>query len=131
MLFYRLAADFILLLHTALIAFIIGVLLLALIGYFRHWRWTRNPWLRLTHLALISYVILESWFSLPCPLTDWENALRLRAHQDPYTRAGCIADWLHRLIFFDASPWTFTICYTTFGLLVLATLILAPPRFRH
>ena len=36
--------------------------------------------------------------------------------------------WLHNLIFIDAPSWVFTLCYTVFGLLVLGTLILAPPH---
>jgi hypothetical protein len=34
------------------------------------------------------------------------------------------------LLFFDAEPWVFTVCYTLFGLAVLATFVLAPPRLR-
>ena len=47
------------------------------------------------------------------------------------THTSFIAYWLHRLIFFQADPWVFTICYTAFGLLVAATLIFCPPRWRR
>jgi hypothetical protein len=65
------------------------------------------------------------------PADTWENALRVRGGQDPYAAEGFIAYWLHRLIFFDADPWVFTLCYTAFGLLVAATLIFVPPRWRR
>jgi len=45
-------------------------------------------------------------------------------------RGDFIAQWLHDLLFFDAEPWVFTMCYTLFGLAVLATFVLAPPRWR-
>lgn len=128
MLFYRLAADLVLLIHTSFIAFVIGALVVTLLGWWRKWGWVRNPWFRITHLLLIFYVVLESWLAMPCPLTLWEDSLRIRAGQDPYDSAGCIAHWLHRLIFFDADPWVFTTCYTVFGLLVAATLVFVPPR---
>jgi hypothetical protein len=63
-------------------------------------------------------------------LTIWENHLRIRGGQEPYEAAGCIAHWLHRCIFFEARPWVFTTCYTIFGLLVVAMMLLAPPRWR-
>jgi hypothetical protein len=33
-------------------------------------------------------------------------------------------------MFFDAEPWVFTLCYTIFGGLVLATIIFIPPEWR-
>jgi len=41
-----------------------------------------------------------------------------------------IAGWVHRLMFFQAEPWVFTTAYVAFGAAVLATLVLAPPRWR-
>ncbi len=40
-----------------------------------------------------------------------------------------IASWVHRLIFYQAEPWVFTTLYITFGLVVLATFLFAPPRW--
>jgi hypothetical protein len=39
-----------------------------------------------------------------------------------------IGRWLDRLIYCDAPAWMFTIAYLAFGALVLATLLLIPPR---
>ncbi len=82
----------------------------------------------MTHLAMIAYVVLESWLGVPCPLTLWENELRRLAGESDYP-GDFIGYWAHRLIFFRAEPWVFTLVYTLFGLVVLATFVLAPPRW--
>ncbi|HKI20273.1 MAG TPA: DUF2784 domain-containing protein, partial [Isosphaeraceae bacterium] len=38
-----------------------------------------------------------------------------------------IGYWTHRLIFYQAEPWVFTLLYVLFGLAVLAAFVLAPP----
>src|SRR5688572_13252047 len=98
---YRFAADLILVLHTAFIAFVLVGLVLVFIGMGRGWEWTRNVWFRVAHLAAIAYVVVQALFGMVCPLTDLENALRVRGGQDPYAEAGFIQYWLHRVIFFD------------------------------
>jgi hypothetical protein len=40
-----------------------------------------------------------------------------------------VGRWVHELIFFEAPEWVFTIVYCAFGAVVLATFILAPPRW--
>ena len=55
---YSLLADGVLVLHLVLIVFVIGGLLLTIIGYCRQWCWVRNPWFRLAHLALIAIVVV-------------------------------------------------------------------------
>ncbi len=126
---YRFLADFVLVTHTAFIAFVLFGLVAILLGMWRRWDWTRSFAFRVAHLAAIGYVVVQALFGLVCPLTDLENALRVRAGQDPYAQTGFIQHWLHKLIFFDAEPWVFTLCYTLFGLLVAATWWFAPPRW--
>jgi hypothetical protein len=123
----RVFADLILVLHTAFIAFVLVGLILTWVGIFRRWRWVRGFAFRATHLAAIVFVVVQAYFGIVCPLTIWENQLRLRAGQPAYGDRGFIHHWLHDLIFFDAPSWVFTLCYTVFGLLVLGTLIFAPP----
>jgi hypothetical protein len=38
---------------------------------------------------------------------------------------------MHDLLFFDAPPWVFTLCYTLFGVVVLAMLWCAPPKRKN
>ena len=126
----RIAADLVLIFHTGFIAFVILGLVLTWLGYFLKWDWTRRWIFRAVHLAAIGYVVLQSYLGIVCPLTMLENNLRVRAGQDPYGNAGFIAYWLHHVIFFTAPTWVFTVCYTVFGLLVVGTFVLAPPRWR-
>ncbi len=126
--FYRIAADLVLVLHTGFIAFVLFGLIVVLVGMAKHWQWVRNFWFRVGHLAAIAYVVVQALFGLVCPLTTLENSLRVRGGQQAYAEGGFIQFWLHKLIFFDAEPWVFTVCYTAFGLLVVATMWWAPPQ---
>jgi hypothetical protein len=39
---------------------------------------------------------------------------------------------VHDVLFFENVPaWVFTVCYSLFGLAVLATFVLAPPRWKR
>ena len=128
-LFYRIAADITVVLHAAYVAFVVAGLLLILAGIVCKWAWIRNLWFRGLHLGAILIVVAEAWLGIVCPLTTWEKALRENAGQTTY-RGDFLANLVHDLLFFEAAPWMFTLCYTLFGLLVLATFVLAPPRRR-
>ena len=80
---------------------------------------------------MIAIVVVEAWIGMTCPLTTWENWFRKKSGQHLY-EGDFIAIWLHDLIFLQFPPWAFTCGYTLFGLAVLGTLWLSPPRFnRH
>lgn len=125
---HQLIADTLLALHVLFIGFVVLGLVLILLGMFRRWTWTRNPWFRSLHLAAIGTVVIQSWLGIPCPLTVWENYFREKAGETAYP-APFIEHWLHQLIFFQAESWIFTLCYSLFGGLVLATWYFAPPHF--
>jgi hypothetical protein len=126
-LFYRILADVVVTIHFAYVAFVIGGLAITLAGAALQWTWVRNIWFRIVHLAMIGVVVLEAWCGIVCPLTTWENDLRELAGQAAY-RGGFIAHLLHDAMFFDADPRLFTHCYSLFGLTVLATFFLVPPK---
>lgn len=126
---YRFLADAILVVHVAFIAFVVVGLLLILLGGALKWAWVKNRWFRTAHLAAIGIVVAQAWLGVACPLTVWESNLRRLGGQAGYTN-GFIADWLHRLIFFQAEPWVFLFAYTIFALLVLAVTWLVPIRWR-
>ena len=128
MLTYRLLADAVLLLHVSIVVFVIAGLLLTAAGLVRRWRWVRSFWFRMAHLLAIAVVVGQAWVGVICPLTEWENMLRAKAGEATYT-GGFIAHWLHALLFYEAPSWVFTLCYTVFGCLVLATFVLGPPRW--
>lgn len=129
-LFYRILADVTVVIHAAYVMFVILGLVVTLAGYVWKWEWVRNRTFRVLHLAMILVVVLEAWCGITCPLTVWEKQLRQAAGQAAY-QGDFVANFVHEALFFDADPWVFTVCYTVFGGLVLATLWLVPPRWRR
>lgn len=127
---YALLADAVLVVHFAFALWVVlGLVLILLARPFR-WRWAGNRWLRLVHLASIGIVVGEAWGGVVCPLTAWENQLRIAAGQDPYAPAGFVAHWVHRLLFFDLPAAAFTGAYTVFAALVVAAFFVTPVRWR-
>lgn len=124
---YAMLADAVLLVHAAFVAMVVVGLVLTWIGWWRGWRWTRSPAWRWTHVAAISYVVVQTWLGADCPLTVLENDLRLAAGQSPYGE-GFIAHWVGELIFYDAPEWVFAAVYTLFGAAIIATYYFYPPR---
>jgi len=129
MLSYRIAADLVVIVHFSYIAFVAFGLLAILIGLAMGWRWVRNPWFRVAHLIAIAIVAVQAIAGVVCPLTTLENALRQQAGQASYPGA-FVGYWAHRLTFYQAPLWVFTLGYVLFGLAVLGTFVLAPPRWR-
>jgi uncharacterized protein DUF2784 len=116
-------ADLILLIHFALVAFIVLVLPLAWIGAWLDWDWTRNRTLRYAHAAAILAVAAEALAGSVCPLTRWEDALRAGADGRSF-----IGRWMTRLLYYDFPEWTFTLAYVLYAAATLATLRLVAPR---
>jgi hypothetical protein len=128
---YLLAADIILLLHVLIVAFVVIGLALIFVGKTRSWSWVRNPWFRLIHLIVICIVIVQSWFGAVCPLTTIEMALRTRAGDTVYT-GSFIAHWLENILYYQAPPCFFIVCYLIVGALTCASWFWIRPRgFRH
>jgi len=128
---YRTMADLMLVAHVSFAAFLIVGLVLILCGGFCGWRWIRNPWFRAFHLAGITVVVVQAWFGVICPLTTWEMHLREKAGEPTYGGT-FVAHWLQKLLYYEAPPWVFVVCYTTFGLAVLGSWLKFRPRsFRH
>ncbi len=117
---FSVAADTVLVVHFLFVLFVVFGLLLVLAGKPLHWQWVRNRWFRVTHLAGIGIVVLQSWFGMICPLTIWENQLRAKAGEAVYEES-FIAHFLNELLYYTAPPWVFILCYTVFGALVIAS----------
>ena len=120
--FLRLAADLLQGLHFTFILFVVGGLILVVIGGSRKWSWVRNRTFRLLHLAAIGIVVVQSWFGVTCILTDWESALRERAGDATYSES-FVAYWLNRWMYIDAPAWVFVVAYTLFGGVVVLTFL--------
>lgn len=117
---YLIAADSVLLLHAAFVAFVVFGLLFILAGHFAGWAWIRNRRFRIAHLAAIGVVVLQSWFGAICPLTTIEMTLRHRAGDATYSGT-FIAHWLEAVLYYEAPAWVFALCYTVFGAIVIAS----------
>jgi polyferredoxin len=119
-------ADVVLALHVAVVAFVIGGLVLIVIGNVNNWRWVNAWWFRLVHLGAIAVVVAEVWLGVTCPLTTLEMWLREQAHATTY-HGSFIEHWLQRILYYDAPSWAFVLGYSLFGLIVLATWLYFPP----
>ena len=117
---YLILADAILITHALIVLFNVASLPLIWLGRFFHWRFVRNFYFRIVHLLLIGYIALQAMVGQACPLTDWENKLRINAEGEPYA-GSFIAHWVQGLLFYDAEEWVFTVAYALFLALVLAT----------
>ena len=124
---YAFAADAVVMVHAVFVAFVGGGQAVILIGWIKHWGWTRRLAFRVAHLAAIGFVVLESWFDIPCSLTLLENRLRVLAGAEPY-EISFIGYWLDRLLFYTAPVWVFTLFYSLFGALVVITFLAYPPQ---
>jgi hypothetical protein len=124
---YLLLADLVLLLHFCVVVFVVGGLPAVWAGHLARWRWVDGLAFRSTHLAAIALVVVQSWFGQVCALTTLESWLRAQAGGTGYTRS-FVEHWLQRLMFHEAPFWVFTLAYTVFGALVVATWWRFPPR---
>ena len=90
-------ADLVLLIHFAIVLFVVGGLLLIVLGNFLRWSWVNHWWFRAMHLLAISVVVLESWLGIECPLTTLENWLRLQLDWERLSRRETLLhSWLRQ-----------------------------------
>lgn len=121
-------ADAVLVLHFAVVVFVVGGLVAVLVGNLAaRWRWVNHPVFRYLHLLAIGVVVVQAWLGQHCPLTLLESWLRVQAGTSAYRRS-FIEHWLQRIVFHEAPLWVFTLAYTVFGALVLLTWWRFPPR---
>lgn len=123
---YAVMADATVALHASFIVFVIGGQCLILLGWWRDWRWPRGFVFRSLHLLAILFVVLEAWFGILCPLTLLESHFRELAGGAGHP-GSFVGYWLHRLIFYQAPSWVFTVAYTAFAGLVVASFVAYPP----
>ena len=121
----RMIADAILVVHFAIVLFIVGGLVAIWIGAAAGWRWIRNPWFRYAHLFAIVFVADEALIGMACPLTVWEDALRGGARAESF-----VGRWVRSILFYEAPEWVFTAAYAAWAAATLLTLRFVPPRRR-
>lgn len=128
--FYSVLADALAAFHFGYVAFVVVGELAILAGAAFGCRWARNPWFRSLHLLAIAVVALEAIYHIDCPLTIWEWKLRELAGQQSTHESfvGRLVD----MLFLNGrwEQWVYEWIHIGFGVLVLATYVLIPPRWR-
>lgn len=126
---YGIAADLLVAIHLAYVAYVVLGQLAIVIAAPLRWQWARNPWFRLTHLTAIGIVAYEAINHIRCPLTVWEEQLRALGGQAFNGSETFVGRLLHDVLFFENVPEiAFTVAYCGMALLVLQGLIMYPPR---
>ena len=127
---YGFAADLIVAVHVAYVAYVIFGQLAIIVGAAMKWQWVRNPWFRFTHLLAIGIVAVEAIQGWPCPLTVWEGQLRELAGQAFNGSESFMGKLLHDVLFFENVPQlVLDTGYVATMILVLQGLIMYPPRW--
>lgn len=86
--FWRVAADALVVLH-------LGFILFVLLGGLLSLRWSGVVWV---HLPAVCWGALVEFLHLGCPLTPWENRLRQAAGQEGY-QGGFVEHYLIPIIY--------------------------------
>lgn len=126
---YLLLADTILLLHFAIVGFVVMSLPVIWLGSWRRWGWVRDWRFRGTHLLVMGFVAVQAILGRYCPLTVWENRLRELGGRAGVYDAGFIEHWVHRLMFFNLPLGAFAAIYVVFFGLLVATVWRVPPKW--
>ncbi|HET9819115.1 MAG TPA: DUF2784 domain-containing protein [Rhodanobacteraceae bacterium] len=116
------AALSILALHLAIIAFNVAGCVLVPIGAWRDWRWVREFWWRLAHLASLAVVALQAMFGRACFLTIWQGDLSGGTQTQPL-----IAGWIDTLIYWPLPLWVFAVAYAVVFAYVIALWVWVRP----
>jgi len=125
---YAFFADLLVLFHFFYVTFAVGGELFILAGALLKCSVVRNFAFRIAHLIAVVFVALESLVDVLCPLTEWEYNLRELAGQRVEREISFLGRLLRKIIFYDFPSWAFTLMYVGFGVLVILTFFLIPPR---
>lgn len=125
---YSFLADLVVVLHAIFVGVVVFGLLAIWIGALCRWRWVRNFWARLVHLGMIGFVAVEAAFGVTCPLTTLERYLR-RLAGESVAQGSFMGRLAHHILFYDAPQWIFNAAHIVFGIVVLLTFLLIPPRW--
>jgi hypothetical protein len=118
------AAEIVLALHLAIIAFNLFGLVAVPLGARLDWRFVRVLWWRLLHVALLAGVAAQALLGRACILTLWQAALA-GSETEP---APLIAHWVNRLIYWPLPIWVFAVLYVGVFGYALALFWLVPPN---
>ncbi len=124
---YQTLADAVLLLHFAIVLFVVLGLPLILLGNRLGWAWV-NAWRwRMLHMLAIGVVVLQAVLGHYCFLTYLENWLRVQAGMEAY-QFSFVQHWVQLVLYYDAPIWVFALAYAGFGVLVAWAWWRYPPQ---
>jgi hypothetical protein len=102
-------ADAVVVVHLAYLAFLpLGGLLA--------WRWSRAVW---AHLAAVAIGVVSITVGFDCPFTTWEQSLRRRGGQRPYTN-GFVDHYLTGRVYPHGYEWAVQLI---FGVCIVASYV--------
>lgn len=116
------AALSILILHLAVIAFNVAGCVLIPVGAWRRWRWVRNFWFRIAHLASFAVVAVQALLGRVCFLTLWQGEVSGASNVQPL-----IAGWIERMIYWSLPLWVFEVAYVVVFAYVIALWVFVRP----
>ena len=122
-------ADALVAIHLTIAVFVAGLPVLVFLGWPLGWRWIRNPVLRLSHLAIVAYVVINALVGNVCFLTHWERALRERAGRAA-SDLSFVGGLLRSMLYIDVEQRVLDNVYIGLGVLVLFSTLLVKPRWR-
>lgn len=126
---YGFLADALVCFHALYCGYVVlGQTAIILAAAFK-WQWGRNPWFRWTHLLAIAVVVLEVGMGWKCPLTTWEEQLRLAGGQTVTSGDSFLGRLAHDTLFFDAPPIFFNTLHLAMGVVVAQGFLMFPPRW--
>ena len=125
---FTVLADVVLVLHFAVVLFVVGGMLAIALGVKLGWIWVHGWLFRLTHVAAVGLITLQAWLGQHCPLTILEGWLRTQAGEESFYEVSFVQYWLETIMYFQAPLWVFAIVYTLFGLLVILAWWRFPPK---
>lgn len=117
--------------HLLWVLFIIGTIPLVVIGNKLGWCWIRSRSLRYLHLAAIGFVVVETVFEIPCPLTWLENYANHSRGAPGYSGDGFIMDWFDQIIGLRPPATAFDLFYLLLFAAIFSLFILIPPNKRR
>ena len=93
---YLFLSDAILAIHALCVIFILGGMVVILLGAGFQWLWVKNFWFRAFHLAAIVFVAMQGWMGRFCPLTTLEMYFRELGGQPAYRETFIAEAWRGR-----------------------------------
>ena len=126
---YAYLADAVVIVHVLYVAYVVvGQLAIMIAAPFR-WKWARNPWFRYTHLLAIAIVVFEVAMGWRCPLTTWEEQLRVLAGQGVAGADSFMGRMMRDILFYDLPEIFFNTLHVATGVVVLQGVLMFPPRW--